>query len=273
MYRMIVFDLDGTLLDRDKNIPEANLRALYRAAEKGIEIVPATGRICPSIPQALLELPFLHYGIGVNGGCIYDYRTNTILDRQEIPLDLVFPLIDHAHELGVAYDCYQDNCGYASREHYENAGNFILDPGIVKLFYSNRKPVDCLEDFLRQRNLPIQKLQFYFLDMDQRAYELQHLPEQYPELSITTSIPGNIEFNLASANKGDALRRLCSLLHIAPEETIAFGDDINDISMLQTAGMGVAMANAKPEVKAVANMITISNNEGGVAYALDRLIG
>ena len=272
MYKIIAFDLDCTLLDSDKNIPEENMRALYYAADKGVEIVPATGRIPMSIPQPLLDLPFLHYGIGANGACLFDYRAQQVIDRQEIPVELALRLIDHAHELGVPYDCYMDNCGYVSECYYGHAREFIMEPRIADLFYSNRKPVPCLEEFLVERNTPLQKLQFYFSDMDMRAYELRHLPEVFPELAVTSSVPGNIEFNLASANKGDGLKNLCRILDIPLEDSIAFGDDLNDITMIKKAGMGVAMANAKPEVLAAADMVTLTNNEAGVGHAIFKLI-
>ena len=89
---------------------------------------------------------------------------------------------------------------------------------------------------------------------------------------MTTSIPTNIEINSMGANKGAALRGLCAYLGIDPADTAAFGDGSNDIPMLREAGVGVAMANAEPEVKAAADVVTDSNNDAGVAKMIRKLI-
>ena len=89
MYRLIAFDLDGTFLDDEKQIPEETLRAIERAAGRGVEIVPATGRIYRGIPEELKALPFIRYYILSNGAAVYDAREDKVLLREEIPADTV----------------------------------------------------------------------------------------------------------------------------------------------------------------------------------------
>ena len=105
-------------------------------------------------------------------------------------------------------------------------------------------------------------------DVKAMCEDLRELTERFPALSVTSSIPTNIEINSGEANKGDALLRLCAILGLDPAETLAFGDGTNDSSLLRAAGLGVAMANALPAVKAAADALTASNNDAGVAKTI-----
>ena len=98
---------------------------------------------------------------------------------------------------------------------------------------------------------------------------LRELPERYPTLAVTSSVPFNIEINSALSTKGRALERLCEMLGIDPADTVAFGDGSNDISLLRAAGCGVAMENAEPAVKAAADRVTGTNDDSGVAMVLE----
>lgn len=269
--KLIAFDLDGTMLDDEKRLPDENRRALERAAELGIVLVPATGRIHNSIPPALRELP-VRYCICVNGAQVVDTNEDLTLYSADIPAERAIELAELMDGLPVIYDCYQDDWGWMSRTMYEKIDEYVSGSAIAKLTRDTRTPVDDLKATLRERGRPVQKMQMHFKDPAVRLHWLAALPELLPDIAVTSSISSNIELNAASANKGDALLALCAALDIAPEETLAFGDGTNDISMLRAAGIGVAMGNAVPEVKAAADMLTGSNNSAGVAQAMLRLI-
>ena len=266
--KLIAFDLDGTFLDDKKNILPENIAALEKAAEKGVHIVPATGRIYKGIPEALRELPFMRWYITANGSYIYDAVEDRAAARAEIPAEQAVAFYEYADTLGVLYDCYQDNWGYMTEEMQRRAPEFVQDRGILDLVLRLRTPVPELRAYLREKGEPLQKLQLYFTDQALRRRLLRELPERWPALAFTTSLPVNIEINSAAANKGHALECLCAMLGIDPAETLAFGDGSNDISMLRAAGCGVATANAFEEVKAAADRVTGTNNEAGVAAVL-----
>ena len=271
-YQMIAFDLDGTLLDDGKRIPDACLRALRAAGEAGCLLVPATGRIPAGLPEALLGLPGLRCGILVNGALLYDFAAGRVLAREEIPLALTLALIDEVAPLGVLYDCYQDAWGYIDRALYDSAADYIEDPGILELLRRVRTPVPSLRRFLLDRGKGVEKLQLHTKDRALRERLLRELPERYPQLAVTSSIPTNIEINIARANKGDALRRLCALLGLEAASVLAFGDGTNDLSLLRAAGCGVAMANAAPAVLAAADRIAPSNNDAGMASVISEIL-
>ena len=270
--KLIAFDLDGTLLDSRKGLPERNRRALTAAGEGGMWLVPATGRIPAGLPEPLRGMPGLRWGILSNGAEIYDFETQRIVHREEIPLETALDVLDYAESLGLPYDCYQDNWGYISAAVKRRAPSFIPDPGILDLLERLRTPVDELRSYLRQKGEALQKLQLYFTDPALRLRLLRELPERYPTLAVTSSVPFNIEINSAAATKGRALENLCAMLEIDPAETLAFGDGSNDISLLRTAGLGVAMANASDEVKRAADRVTDTNDASGVAAVLEEFL-
>ena len=270
--RLIAFDLDGTLLDGRKNIPEENLRALRAAAAAGALLVPATGRIYTGVPELLRQLPVARYFITINGACAYDAVEDKNLYASELSVDCCLRLIAYMDRLPAIYDCYQDNWGYISRDMFEKAGDYIPDPGIMKMMRELRTPGDSLADTLRQKGRTVQKMQMHFQDMDERKRQLKLVAERFPETAVSSSLPWNIEINSAGATKGQALKALCSALDIDLGDVLAFGDGNNDLDMLRTAGIGVAMGNAVEEVKAAADWVAPNNEEAGVAAGIWRIM-
>lgn len=269
---LIAFDLDGTLLRDDKSLSPRNLAALRAAAERGALIVPATGRIYRGVPEILQRQSFIRYCISVNGAKVIDVRSGETIFREELPIELTLRLMEHMDGLDVVYDCYKDDWGYVSRDMFLRAGEYISDRGILELFYRSRTPVEDLKTFLRESGGSVQKTQMHFRDLRARKAELERLPTLFDGISVTSSIATNIEINSAAADKGAALRALCAALGVAREETVAFGDGTNDISMLRFAGLGVAMGNADFLVKAAADTVTEDNEHDGVARVIERLL-
>ena len=270
--KIILLDLDGTLLNSEKTLPEENRQALIRAADKGVLVVPATGRFYMGIPQIIRELPFVRYALCVNGAQLYDAQTDTTLHREEIPLSLAMRVFDRLDQLPVIYDCYLDGAGYISRDFYAQIDRYIADPIINRMIRGMRTQVDDFRGYLTQRGQSLQKIVMFFADMQARARALQTLPEEFPELAVTSAIPNNIEMNIAAATKGNGLLALCRRLGIDPADAMALGDGSNDAAMLRAAGLGVAMANADPVTLAAADWVTASNDQCGVAMAIERFV-
>ena len=270
--KLIALDLDGTLLTTDKTLTAENQAALRRAAEAGIEIVPATGRFFGAIPEQVRSLPYLHYAITINGAQIYDIREDRPLFRAEIPWQRAVEIMKYLDTLPVIYDCYMDNWGWMTQTLYDRAADFAPHRHSLEMLQKMRTPVPELKAHLAEVGHNVQKIQMFFRDMDLRARAMADMRERFPDLVLTSSIPRNVELNSLEAAKGVALERLAAHLGIDRADTMAFGDDLNDVTMLQTAGLGVAMDNACPEAKAAADFITVSCEESGVALALERLL-
>ena len=270
--KLIALDLDGTLLNTEKALTAKTEAALRRAAEAGVEIVPATGRFFEAIPDSVRTLPYLHYAITINGAELRDLRAARPLLRAEIPWRQAVAVMEYLDRLPVIYDCYMDNWGWMTQAHYDRAAAYAPHRHSLEMLRSLRTPVPELKAHLAQTGHDVQKIQTFFQDAALRLETMTALTERFPDLVVTSSVPRNLELNSRDAQKGSALLRLAAHLGVAQAETAAFGDDLNDLSMLQAAGIGVAMGNAAPELKAAADEITASCDEDGVALALERLL-
>ena len=158
---------------------------------------------------------------------------------------------------------------------YDRAPEFFeSEPHILKLVKSLRRPVPDLKQKILEDQVPLEKLQMYFRQehLDERARQLELVPQRFPELIASSSLRNNIEINSARAGKGNALRALCEQLGMDVSESVAFGDGLNDADMLRAAGRGCAMQNAVPSVREAADVIVENNNDAGVGKEIFRLL-
>ena len=268
--KLIALDLDGTLLNSDKQLTQQNAQALACAAARGIEIVPTTGRFFSGMPEVIRSLPYLHYAITINGAAVYDVRCDADIARAEIPLPLAVEIMRYLDTLPVIYDCYMNNWGWMTRAMQLRADAFAPDEHYLRMIRNLRTPVDDLKSYLLETGRDVQKIQLFLTDPALRLTLLRQLGGQFEGLCVSSSVPNNIEINSTDANKGEALRKLAAHLGLDISRTMAFGDGLNDLSMLRAAGVGVAMENACPEAKQAADYVTGSCDESGVAAAIER---
>ena len=268
--KLIALDLDGTLLNSDKQLTQQNAQALACAAARGIEIVPTTGRFFSGMPEVIRSLPYLHYAITINGAAVYDVRCDADIARAEIPLPLAVEIMRYLDTLPVIYDCYMNNWGWMTRAMQLRADAFAPDEHYLRMIRNLRTPVDDLKSYLLETGRDVQKIQLFLTDPALRLTLLRQLGGQFEGLCVSSSVPNNIEINSTDANKGEALRKLAAHLGLDISQTMAFGDGLNDLSMLRAAGVGVAMENACPEAKQAADYVTGSCDESGVAAAIRR---
>ena len=270
--KLISFDLDGTFLDESKSIPRRNMQAIEAAAEKGVYIVPATGRTYTGLPDSLKELPFIRYYITANGSCIYDKHESRAIYKAMIPLELAMRFYEHLDTLPVVYDCYMESSGYMTAGMWEQLDDYVPHPHMLRHIKSMRQPVEDLKSFLISRGEDLLKMQMFFKDHEERERQLEILPGFFPELVFSSSIPGNIEVNILDGTKGQALIRLCDLLGLDVSQSMALGDGSNDRDMIKAAGLGVAMENAEPGLLPLADYITAHCNEAGFAQAIEKFV-
>lgn len=269
--RIIALDLDGTLLNSDKQLSPRNERALRLAAEKGIEIVPTTGRFHAAMPEVIRNLPFVNYVITINGAQVYDVRNDRAIARAELPWQQAVEIMEYLDTLPTVYDCFQSNAAWMTAELKTRAKDYIFNPHYVKMVRELRQPVTELKYFVKTRRRGVQKIQFFLSDLELREELLKTLGTRFSDVAVSSSLDNNIEINCAAAQKGLALGQLADVLGIPIEQTMSFGDGLNDLSMIRAAGIGVAMANAVNEVKAAADRVTLSCDEDGVAAMIEEL--
>ena len=279
--KIIALDLDGTLLDSEKRLSEVNREALARAAEKGALIVPTTGRFFGMMPSAVRDLPFVRYAITINGAQVYDRETDTAIVRDEIPLDMALGVMEVLDRYDVIYDCYRQNWGWMTAALQDKAADYATNEHYLKMVREFREPVPELKQHLRETAADgdVQKIMLFAPNSQVSGLSSQvlesitaEIKEKFPDIKVTSSTWNNIELNIKTAHKGNALRHFAKCLGFGLENCMAFGDGMNDFTMVEAAGLGVAMANAEPEVKRVAKWIAPSNDENGVAKGIDKWI-
>ena len=266
--RLITLDLDGTLLNSKKELSPENAAALQWAADQGIEIVPTTGRFYGGMPEIIRNLPYLHYAITINGAQVYDVRNNVGIAKAEIPVERAVALMTYLDQFPVIYDCFMDNWGWMTRSLQEQADEFAPNEHYAKMLKELRTPVDELKAFLTERGHDIQKCQFFAKDMELRSRMMVEIPQLFPDMIVSSAVVNNVEINDKNAHKGNAILQLAAHLGLDRSQILAFGDGSNDITMLQEAGIGVCMENGLDAVKAVADYITDSCDNDGVAKAI-----
>lgn len=269
--KLIALDLDGTLLNSDKQLSEENLKAMEKAAAEGIEIVPATGRFYKGMPETIRSLPFVHYVITINGAQVWDVREARTICAFEIPWQRAIALMERLDTLPVIYDCFQNGWGWMTRDLYDKAEEYAANKYSLQMIKELRTPVPDLKTLIQERASGVQKVQTFFRNETLRREMQIALPLEFPDMAVTTSIVNNMEFNALDANKGNALMNLAEYLGVPMECTMAFGDDANDVTMLAAAGIGVAMGNASGEAKSAADFVTDDCNFSGVAKAMQIL--
>ena len=264
--KLIAMDLDGTLNNDQKVITEKTKAALMAAQRKGIRLALASARPSPGLYKERDILRLQDHGgilMSYNGGRIVDAATGQALFETAMDLDEARAVLRKLEELPVTP---------------------ILDDG-VQFYVTDRKgfKVDyecrnnnmvCLEvgnlaDFLTFAPIKI----LMSVQPEALAQVQKQIAAFLPEsLTVVQTAAFYLEVIPRAINKGQGIRDICKTLGITQAEVIAFGDAENDIPMLSAAGMGVAMGNATEAVKAAADMVTLTNNEDGIAAALEKLL-
>ena len=270
MYKLIACDLDETLLNSDKEISERNVRAIKRAEQEyGVKFVPATGRGYTCIQNVLDTLDIDNkeeeYIISGNGSIICENKDFKKLTFHTLPFDKAKQLFTFGIEHGLCIQVFTDQDVYAYQiDDDERDWLFMFKSDAVIM---KENTIDFLKD------TPIMKILFQRADMEYLKNIAEAMESILDGVSISFSSNRYLEMNRAGVDKGLALQELAKHLHIPIEETIAIGDNYNDIGMLKVAGLSIAMANATQEIKEICDYVTIADhNQGGVGEAIEKFI-
>lgn len=263
-YKLIVLDLDGTLTNSQKVITPRNRETLIRVQEQGVRLVLASGRPTYGIVPLANELRMNEFGgfiLSYNGGEIINWETGEMIYENVLPNDVVPILYESArnHHLSIlTYD--------GAEIVTENS----KDPYVEKEAFLNKMAVRETNDFLTDITLPVAKC-LIVGDADKLIpLESELSLRLQGKINVFRSEPYFLELVPQDIDKAQSLAVLLKELGISREEIIAIGDGYNDLSMIKFAGLGIAMGNAQEPVKKAADYITLSNEEDGVAEAIDR---
>ena len=285
MYKLVAVDLDGTLLNQYGIVTEYTKNVVKQTIEKGTDVIIASGRPIDSIQTIAKEIESEKYFIAGNGALIYDIQKNQIIYDKFLPKEKVLEIIKVCEENSISYNVYTDqtilatalkyNVLYYQKENLKKEENKQTKISIIENMYEYVKNSEQ-EKFLKiticddnqtvfqsiiRKLRKIQEVEVLDVSHMSRKTIKQGTEEITIEYYYT-------EITLQNVDKWDAIEYLIQKLNIKKEEVMAIGDNVNDKKMIQEAGFGVAMGESTPEVIQIADYVTTSNEEEGVAKVL-----
>lgn len=282
--KVIAIDLDGTLLNHHKEISKENLTGLQYAKENGYEIVIATGRAYFDARQIIQKAGLSTTIISSNGAVIHSKEGN-LINSCSIKISDVEKSVKWLEEFGFYYEV-TSNKGIYSIHNRRDILNIELDllisanPEVDKEILTNEVQehlnqsgyifVHRNEQILNEQN-ELYKILVYSLNEKKRLEGWKHF-ENHKNLSIVTSANHNFELQNNKSSKGNALEIIANLLSVPLDDTIAIGDNFNDVSMFEKAGISIAMGNAKNEIQSMCDRVTTTNDEHGVSHAIYKMM-
>ncbi len=262
MYKLIAIDLDGTLLTDELQITPRTIKAIQKAVELGTVVTIATGRMFPSAKlfaqQLGINVPVITY----QGAIIKDIADNEVMYERLIPPDIAQKLVEIARDKKIHLQVYQDDILYAASENDK----------IIEYSKKSEVPYKIEPDLGKLAKQGFTKALF----IEEPTY-LATLQDELRALfgedaHIAKSLVNYLEVTHPEANKGCALLHLASKLGIDRSEIIGIGDNHNDIELIKTAGLGIAMGNGVQELKDLADYISLTNNEEGVLHVIEKFV-
>ena len=292
--RLVALDLDGTLLNHEGQVTPRTRAALQAAADRGVAIVPATGRPLGNLPPVVAQLPGVRYAITSNGAAVWDLGADPLaavysrysnaaqrhtaepvcLLRHLLPVEASRAVFDLFMEYPGGMSVFWN--GYSVKD---QAGVDFTAARFARLHSTEaRQPDDGrflvvrdLREWMSRHAHEIEKQCLFFAEQDQVPQALARF-RAMPGIEVVQGSPENIEVTDAGVDKGEALLALADHLGIDRAATLAVGDSENDRAMLEKAGIAAVMANGMPQIKALADLVTTADcDHDGVAEILEKL--
>lgn len=287
MYKLVAIDLDGTMLNQYGEVTLNTKNAIQNAIKKGVEVIIASGRPIDSIKTIAKEIGSNHYFIAGNGALIYDIQKDEIIYDKFLPKQKVLEIIKICEENSISYNVYTEgailanslkyNVLYYQKENLKKEESKQTKISMIEDIYEyvkNKKENRYLKMTICDDNKTvfqsiIRKLRkidgIEVLDVSHMARKT--IKQGTEEITVEYYYT---EITMQNVDKWEAIQHLISQLNIKKEEVMAIGDNVNDKKMIEQAGMGVVMAGSTPEVTKIADYITTSNCQDGVAKALEK---
>jgi len=262
MYKLIAIDIDDTLITDDKEVTPGTKAAIHQAVERGVHVTLATGRMYASASriarQLELDVPIITY----QGSLIKTALDGKVLYERHVPTDIAEDLFRYCAEHDLHIQAYHNDQLFAKK----------INDKLLDYCALSNVPYTIEPEIEKLASLPQTKM----IIIDEPAF-LDELKPMFQarygdRVHVTKSKPNFLEFIHPEGTKGHALRVLAEMFDCPLSSVIAIGDSWNDLEMLEAAGLGVAMGNAVPALKEVADYVTLSNNEEGVRHVLEKFV-
>lgn len=268
-YKLLVSDIDLTLINDKFLISERNQEMIKRARAEGVDFMLCTGRLFgaarPYAKQLKLSTPL----ITSNGAATMDIETGEVLYGTPLKADICKRIFGILDEIGIYYHFYTKDSFYTSKFTEENKQFQLMNSKLND--YERFTMLETDDPCKVAEQTDVYKI-CVRCHSDEEKEKFNKAFAKMDDITISSSFSDNFEINAKGVDKGAAIARYAKEHGIKPDEIISFGDNKNDIEMIRYAGIGVAVDNAVPELKEAADFITKSNNENGVGEAIAHLV-
>ena len=265
--KLIAIDIDGTLLNSQHHLTNEVKETLKKAEEKGVKIVLCTGRPLTGVQDLIAELDLYSdndYVVTYNGSLIQKTKTKEVVSKFELSHEDYLAIDGLARKLNIHLHTETEDTMFTSNR--DISRYTVLESHLVNMPLKYRTQEEMTEDLTIIKMMMIDEPEL----LDQA---ITLIPEEfYERYTIVKSTPYFLEFLNKKVDKGAAIHLLATHLGIEASEVMALGDNENDLPMIQYAGLGIAMGNATKNVKNAASFITTSNDEHGVAVAIEKFV-
>lgn len=274
--KLIAMDLDGTLFNPEGKITAKTKEELKRVGAMGVHTVISTGRPFNGLPFDQITDTAIEYAITTNGASIYRIKDKECLYDNSMTFETYAPILEYILSREIHIDLYIDGVGFTPVRCRKNIGRIDVPESLRKYMIATRTPIEDLYGYVKDRGEKVQKINLNFYPQPDGSLlhreEVLRFLKSNPNVTVVGGGFNNFEIQNAGVTKIEGLRELAKLLNVPIEQTMAIGDSENDYSMINAAGIGVAMANASEDILAIADYITTSNTEDGVGEAIKHFI-
>lgn len=269
--KAVFSDLDGTLLIDNFKTSNENIKAICSALESGINFIPTTGRAISDVPQQIKSLENIHNFILTNGATVFDRSKNKILYQNYIPCGRAMELMSTEGASKCCVMAFLDGQVHYQRDWKKRLAGSPILPVVGEFLMYGCQEVEDLYGYVKRRNKGVEKITFFFTDLDNRIDVINNtlLLEEF-ELSYTLEL--NLEITNPGVNKAKGIEELCRIMGYSMDEIAVIGDSGNDIDMLSLTKNSYAVDNAVEKAKLAAKHHAPSNTNNGVAWVLNKII-
>lgn len=272
--RAVLMDMDGTLLGKSQvAVSTRNMEVLQAAIEKGIHVIPCTGRVYNMMPPQLLTQQGLRYFITSHGARAYDRDTDSSIYEDLIPVEKSAELLKILEGKNLYNEIAADGTIYLEKSVADNLDMAIVPEHHIWYVRDNcYTAVENLSAYFQEHKIGIEKMNIYGIPQDIQQEIFDAITATGAIQHTRGAAAANLEFSHCTLNKLNAVDAVLERLGVTYEETMAIGDSSSDLEIIKACGLGVAMGNAPQNIKDAADVITGINTDDGLAQAFEKYV-
>ena len=268
---LVATDLDGTLLLQNKHISKRTYDVLKKANENGVHVVIATGRSFSALPESIFKIDGMRYVVTSNGANIIDLKDNEVIYKNCIDAAQIPKIINFLKGRPYILEVFTGGKAYMSKSDSDKFRSRTIDFRPIEYVLQTRIPIADIFEFTSKNASAIENININFDSLSDKPKAYEELLK-FDNITVTTSFDFNLEIGGNTTSKGDALNFLTQMLGLTSKNVLSIGDNPNDSSMLGFSEIAVAVENAHEDIIKLADHITSSNDEDGVAKAVEKFV-